>query len=119
MLLIYMKCIYMYVFGSQEHCIVSQTRNYCYSTFNGAPPSGRVECVCEHHLLSIKLDEVFLSYGVTMTTCIRLVSWTFTYGETVFVRWTDTQQAGGKFIIIPVHVWIMQLNKHLFNVLLS
>jgi len=64
----------MYVFGSQEHCIVSQIRNYCCSMFHGAPPSGRVECLCQHHLLSIKLDEVFVSYGVTVTTCIHSFS---------------------------------------------
>jgi hypothetical protein len=48
------------VFGSQVHCIVSRIRNYCYTTFHGAPPLGRVECVCQHHLLSIKFDEVFV-----------------------------------------------------------
>ena len=64
----------MYVFGSQEHYIVSQIRNYCYSMFHCAPPSGRVVCVCQHHLLSTKLDEVFVSYGVTMTTCIHSFS---------------------------------------------
>jgi len=64
----------MYVFGSQEHCIVSQIRNDCYSTFHGAPPSGRLECVCLHHLLSRKLDEIFVSCGVTITTCIHSFS---------------------------------------------
>jgi hypothetical protein len=38
MLIIYIICICMYVFGSQEHCIISQIRNDSYSMFHGAPP---------------------------------------------------------------------------------
>jgi hypothetical protein len=63
----------MCVFGSQEYCTVSQINYYC-STFHGVPPSGRLECVCLHYLLSRKLVEVFVSYGVTITTCIHSFS---------------------------------------------
>jgi hypothetical protein len=73
----------MYVFGSQEHCIVCQIKNDCYTTFHGAPPSGRVKCVCQHHLLSVRLVEVFVSYGVTVITCIH------SFSSIDFQAWRD------------------------------
>ena len=105
----------MDVFGSQEHCIVCQIRNYCYTTFHGAPPLGRVECVCQHHLLSIKFDEVFVSFGVT-TTCIHSFSFLDLQVCRDRVCQMDGHTAGsGKFVILSARVWIV----HMFNVLRS